>query len=195
MIGCVERIKEAQIVPLLESLLEQYPFRILGFHSDNGSESINPKVAKLLNRRLIDFAKSRSRQTNDNALVESKNGSIVRKHFGHGPIPKMYAEMIHEHCIDHLNPYINFHRPCYFPKSFTDRRGKVTKRYPYSNMKTPYEKLKSLPDAESYLKEGITFNLLDEKAQEMSDNEAAEKLNQARDELFRAIFEREPGAA
>ena len=195
IIGCVERISESHLIPLLEHLLEQYPFTILGFHSDNGSEFVNHRVAKLLNKLLIEFTKSRSRQSNDNALVESKNGSIIRKQFGYVHIPQKHAQRIHEYCIEHLNPYINYHRPCFFPVTFTDEKGKTRKRYPYSSMMTPYDKLKSLPEADHHLAAGRTFKLLDEIAEAMSDNEAAKRMNQARERLFRAVSEREPGAA
>lgn len=195
IVGCVERISESHLIPLLEHLLEQYPFTILGFHSDNGSEFVNHRVAKLLNKLLIEFTKSRSRQTNDNALVESKNGSIIRKQFGYVHIPQKHAQRIHEYCIEHLNPYINFHRPCFFSVTFTDKKGKLRKRYPYSSMNTPYDKLRSLPEAENYLAAGRTFKLLDEIAEAMSDNEAAKRMNQARERLFRAVSEREPGTA
>ena len=60
------------------SMLEQFPFRILGFHSDNGSEFINHKVEALLNKLLIEQTKSRPRHSNDNGLVESKNGAVTR---------------------------------------------------------------------------------------------------------------------
>jgi transposase InsO family protein len=49
------------------------------FHSDNGSEFINHTAAKLLNKLLIEQTKSRPRHSNDNGLVESKNGAIARK--------------------------------------------------------------------------------------------------------------------
>lgn len=195
IVGCVERINEAYLVPLLDGLLQQYPFTILGFHSDNGSEFVNGVVAKLLNKLLIEFTKSRPRQSNDNALVESKNGAVIRKQFGYGYIPQKHAQEINRYCRTHLNPYLNFHRPCYFPEVYTDRRGKQKKRYPYSSIRTPYEMLKSLPGAASYLRRGLTFNLLDEQATAMSDNLAAKHLNQARGKLFRAISKREPGAA
>lgn len=195
VVGCVERISEAHLVPLLESLLEQYPFEILGFHSDNGSEYINGVVAKLLRKLLIEFTKSRARQSNDNALVESKNGSVIRKQFGYAHIPQEHAQRIDRYCREHLNPYLNFHRPCYFPEVYTDKKGKQKKRYPYSSIRTPYEKLKSLPEASSYLKEEINFNRLDELATVMSDNDAAKRMNHARETLFRAITKREPGAA
>ena len=52
---------------------------------------------------------------------------------------------------------------------------------------TPYEKLKSLPDADACLKPGTTFDQLDAVAAARGDNEAARALNQARERLFRAI--------
>jgi transposase InsO family protein len=195
IVGCVERINEAFLVPLLESLLQQYPFVILGFHADNGSEFINGVVAKLLNKLLIEFTKSRPRQSNDNALVESKNGSVIRKQFGYVHIPQKHARKINQYCLEHLNPYLNYHRPCYFPEVVTDKKGKQKKTYPYSSIRTPYEKLKSLPDASSYLVEDLNFNLLDELALALSDNQAAKRMNQAREKLFRTITRREPGAA
>ena len=127
--------------------------------------------------------------------MESKNGSVIRKQFGYVHIPQKHARRINQYCLEHLNPYLNFHRPCYFPEIYTDKKGKQKKRYPYSSISTPYEKLKSLLDASSYLKEEVTFNLLDELATAMSDNLAAKRMNQAREKLFRTISKREPGAA
>ena len=81
---CCERISEAFLIPVLEALLQSFPFVILGFHTDNGSEYINRDVAKLLNKLLIEEqTKSRSRHSNDNAQAESKNGAIVRKDLAH----------------------------------------------------------------------------------------------------------------
>ena len=55
---------------------------------------------------------------------------------------------------------------------------------------TPYEKFKSLPRPSQYLKSGITLKMLDAYANEMTDNEAAEQLNSARDYLFKQLHER-----
>jgi transposase InsO family protein len=73
VVGATEPISEAWLKPVLEAILEQFPFRILGFHSDNGSEFINHSVAAMLNKLLIEQTKSRPRHCNDNGLVESKN--------------------------------------------------------------------------------------------------------------------------
>jgi len=114
VIGCVETICERHLIPVIEAILHQFPFRILGFHCDNGSEYINAPVAKLLNKLLIGFTKSRPYRTTDNALVEGKNGAVIRKHIGYGAIPAEHAQQIQKFYTAHFNPYLNFHRPCGF---------------------------------------------------------------------------------
>lgn len=108
-------------------MLEAFPFTLLGFHSDNGSEYINSQVADLLDKLCIEFTKSRSRHSNDKALAESKNAAVVRKQFGYSHIPQRWAPLINEFNRQHLNPYLNFHRPCFFPETRTDAKGKERK--------------------------------------------------------------------
>ena len=195
-VATCERISEAFLIPVLEELLQSFPFVILGFHSDNGSEYINRHVAELLNKLLIEEqTKSRSRHSNDNALAESKNGAIVRKHFGYAHISQRFAALVNAFCREHLNPYVNFHRPCLFAETITDNKGRQRKRYPYKLMMTPYEKLKSLPKSKQFLKQDVTFENLDAQACAMSDNEAAKRLNNARATLFKTIFNRSKSAA
>jgi transposase InsO family protein len=183
----VEKISERYLIPALEQLLETFPFTLLGFHSDNGSEYINKRVADLLEKLLIEFTKSRSRHSNDNALAESKNGAVVRKLFGYSHIPQRWAPLINDFNQQYLNPYLNFHRPCFFPETRTDDKGKQRKIYRYENMMTPYDKLKSLPDAKDYLKPGASFEILDKLAYQISDNQAADQLQKARRKLFKTI--------
>jgi transposase InsO family protein len=184
IVASVERISETCLVPALESILAEFPFVIRGFHSDNGSEFVNHIVAKLLNKLLIRFTKSRPRRSNDNGLVETKNGSVVRKNLGYAYIPQEYAELINGYTMEFLNPYINFHRPCYFPVSVVDHRGKIKKTYPYEKVNTPYERLKSLPQAESSLRPGVTLEKLETISNQMSDNQFAERMVNARSNLF-----------
>jgi hypothetical protein len=138
------------------------PFVVLGVHADNGSEYINHWLARLLDKINAQLTKSRSRHSNDNALVETKNGSVVRKHLGHAYIPKHHAKAINAWCLRWLMPYLNFHRPSGFAKEVVvGKHGKIKKKYLKENYLTPYEKLKSLPDGEQYLKPGLTFAKLD----------------------------------
>ena len=187
VVASVEGISEAYLVPVLETMLAQFPFVIRGFHSDNGSEFVNYTVARLLNKLLIRFTKSRPRHSNDNGLVESKNGSVVRKQLGYAYIPQSCAELINAFNREFFNPYISFHRPCFFPVSVIGPKGKIKKIYPYEEVMTPYEKLKSLPQAENYLRLSITFEGLNTIANQMSDNQFAERMVNARSNLFQQI--------
>ena len=187
----VERISEVYLIPALEYLLEAFPFVLLGFHADNGSEYINKRVAELLEKLRIELTKSRPRHSNDNALVECKNGHVVRKLLGHAHIPRRWAGPLNAFHRQHLNPYVNYHRPCLFPVTITDTKGRQRKRYPYESLMTPYEKLKSLADAQTYLKPEVSFDILDKVAYRTSDNAAADALQQARRELFTTIHEQE----
>ena len=186
-VATCEKISEMYLLPVIRQLLDGFPFTIIGFHSDNGSEYINYKVAKMLEKLRIEFTKSRPRHSNDNALAESKNASVVRKHLGYAHIPQHCASLVNTFCADYLNPYVNFHRPCFFPETITDAKGKERKKYCYKDMKTPYEKFKSLPNANQYLKPDITLEQLDVQAAKMSDNDAALAMNNARKKLFQAI--------
>ena len=194
-VATCERISAVFLIPVLEELMSSFPFVIKGFHSDNGSEYINHHVARLLNKLLVEQTKARTRHSNDNALAESKNGAIVRKHLGYSHIPQHFAALVNAFCVEHLNPYVNFHRPCFYAQTFTDAKGRQRKRYAYQQMMTPYEKFKSLPDAAQFLKPGITFQQLDTQANAVSDNEAARRLNQARAIMFKSIYNRSKSAA
>ena len=185
IVASVSRIAEYDLEPLLGSMLNQFPFEVRGFHSDNGSEYVNRIVAELLNKLLIRFTRSRPRRPSDNGLVESKNGSVIRKNLGYTHISQSCADLLNVYHRDYLTPYINFHRPCFFPVETVDKKGKVKKKYPYDTIKTPYEKLKSLPDAEIYLRQCVSFNELDAIANQMSDNKFAERMVKARSNLFK----------
>ena len=97
--------------------------------------------------------------------------------------------MINNFNQEYLNPYINYHRPCFFPDIKVDEKGKERKIYLYKNMMTPYDKLRSLAEAEQYLKSGVTFEILDAIAFKISDNQAADQLLKARQKLFKTINE------
>jgi len=140
-------------------------------------------VAELLEKLHAEFTKSRPRRSNDNALVETKNGAVVRKNIGYQWLPPSHAGEIHAFYQEWFNPYLNYHRPCGFATVRTDVRGKVTKVYEV--YVTPYERLKSSPKAKRFLKPGVSFVALDGIAQAASDTEFARKMQKAKQELFR----------
>ena len=185
VVGCVSKISEFYLLPVLEAVLAQFPFVVLGFHVDNGSEYINRRVAQMLDKLHAEFTKSRACRTQDNALVEGKNGAVVRKLMGYGHIAGEHAEAIGKFYARQLNPYLNFHRPCGFATVSLDERGKRQRQYKTEDYQTPFEKLKSLERAEQYLKPGVSLAELEQKALAVSDTECARKMSAAKSRLLR----------
>jgi transposase InsO family protein len=183
--SCVEGISEAFLLPVLAQVIAQFPFVITGFHSDNGSEYINHKVAKLLEKLRIEQTKSRSRQSNDNALAESKNASVVRKHMGYEHIPKKHANAINDFYQKRFNPWLNLHRPCMFSTSKINEKGKVIKVYKHADVKTPLEALVLLEkQGLATLKTASTLATLLAQSKEKSDLVAAQEMQQEKIKLF-----------
>jgi transposase InsO family protein len=185
IVGATPRISEAYLKPVLEAMLRQFPFRIQGFHSDNGSEFINRTVAELLNKLLIEQTKSRPRQSGDNGLVETKNGAVIRKHIGYGYIDAGHADRINDFYREYLNPYLNYHRPCAQADVEIDERGR--KRVRYKRYQTPLETLLALDKPAQYLRQGLSINALKRIAGALSDTDAARRMQQAKSKLFESL--------
>lgn len=188
IVGATACISQAGLEPVLEAMLRQIPFHIRGFHSDNGSEFINETVEKLLNKLLIEQTKSRPRRSNDNGLVESKNGAVIRKHIGYGYIAASEAGGFQSFYRQYLNPYLNYHRPSGQAELVTDAKGK--QKRVYRRYETPWEVFQALPKAADYLKDGQSLQALQSQAQAQSDTDAARAMQQAKRKLFEG-FQRE----
>ena len=119
----------------------------------------------------------------------------LRNHLAHlvtfpgryGHIPQHWASQINEFNKEYLNPYLNYHRPCFFPEIYTAASGKEKRRYPYKKMMTPFEKFQSLPESKSYLNSWTTWDQLVSRAYAQTDNQAAEALAEARDKVLEEI--------
>ena len=162
---------------------------IRGFHSDNGSEFVNYNVAGLLGKLLIEQTRSRAYHCGDNGLVECKNGAVVRKHIGYGHIAAPHAEAMNQFHREHLNPYVNFHRPCAVPTILTQANGK--RRRIYQRWATPWELFAELPDCESFLRPNVTLAELERFAQQQTDTEAALAMQRAKRKLLSSIKEKQ----
>lgn len=188
VVGATTQISEAFLLPVLGSMLEQFPFKIRGFHSDNGSEFINRTVARLLEKLRIEQTKSRPRRSNDNGLAEAKNGAVIRKHMGYGHIASAHAEAINAFYRNHFNPYLNFHRPCGMPEIVEGEKGQ--RRRVYLWYATPWEVLRQLPGIAGYLKPDITIDALNAAARAETDYAAARGMQEAKRKLFSSFHQK-----
>ena len=182
VVVCVPRICEAYVEPAIRAMLAQFPFRIQGFHSDNGSEFINYGISDLLKTLLVEQTRSRPRRSNDNGLVEAKNGAVIRKHMGYTYIAADDAPKVQRFYESHFNAYLNYHRPCGQVEIKVDDKGK--QRRVYATYATPWESFSKLLDASQYLKPGFTMNDYERKAEAESDTEAARGMQLAKQKLF-----------
>jgi hypothetical protein len=185
IVAATPQISELWLIPALESILQQFPFVVRGFHSDNGSEFINYRVAGMLEKLLIQQTKSRAHRCGDNGLVEAKNGAVIRKHIGFGYIDAKHADTVDRFHREHLNPYVNFHRPSAVPTILTAANGK--RRRVYLRWETPFELFRKLPHCESHLRPNVTLAELDRFAQSQSDTEAALEMQRAKRKLFPSL--------
>ena len=186
VIICVEAISEDWLKDVLAAAILMFPFIIRGFHSDNGTEFINKQVAAMLTGLLIKQSKSRSGRTNDNALVEGKNGSVIRKHMGYWHIERRHADRINRFYLEHFITYLNYHRPCGFATITVDEKGKRHRKY--ETYHTPYQAFGALENPEQYLREGVTLEELDKTAKAHSDNGFARLMQDAKDKLFKKVL-------
>jgi hypothetical protein len=189
VVSATSQISETALKPVLAAMLQQFPFRVRGFHSDNGSEFVNHIVAKLLNKLWIEQTKSRPRHCNDNALVECKNGAVIRKHIGYGYIAAENAAAMQAFYLQYFNPYLNFHRPCGVPERVISAKGKEQKRYRWYS--TPWEILRQLPGVAGYLKGDLTVQEVDGWSRRQTDMQAATGMQTAKRKLFASF----PGRA
>lgn len=185
IVAATPQISELWLIPVLEAMLQQFPFAIRGFHSDNGREFVNYTVARLLGKLLIQQTRSRAYHCGDNGLAESKNGAIIRKHIGYGHIGAQHAGAMDQFHREYLNPYVNFHRPCAVPTVLTAANGK--RRRIYQRWATPFELFRELPGCQRHLRPGVSLAGLERFAQQQSDTEAALALQRAKRDLMKRI--------
>jgi len=130
--------------------MKQFPFKILGIDSDNGSEFINHHLVKFCERNRITFTKSRPYKKNDSCYVEQKNWSIVRKTVGYLRYEtEKEVETINQ-IYKYLRLYTNFFQPQMKLIEKVRIGSKVMKKY--DKAKTPYQRIIECPDIEREVK-------------------------------------------
>lgn len=115
------------------------PFPLLGFDTDNGSEFINHEVLKYCDDNKITFTRSRAYRKNDQAHVEQKNGSIVRRTVGYERFEGRAAWEALGKMYRVLRVYINFFQPSLKLLSKERNGAKVTKKY--DTARTPHQRI------------------------------------------------------
>ena len=117
------------VVEALARLRTTLPFPLRGFDTDNGSEFINEAVLAYCTAAGIEFTRSRPYRKNDQAWVEQKNGSVVRRLAGYRRLEGIAAAEALSRLYAASRLFVNFFQPSF--KLLEKRRvgARVSKRY------------------------------------------------------------------
>jgi len=126
----------------MEKVMELLPVKLKGIDCDNGAEFLNYEMVAWCKSRKITFTRSRAYRKNDQAHVEEKNGSVVRKLVGYDRFEGREALKIMTDLYSVSRLYINYFQPSMKLMKKTRIGAKVTKEYDAA--KTPLERLLSL---------------------------------------------------
>ena len=154
---------ERVTIEAFEEMEKRFPFRVLGVDSDNGSEFINWHFLRMAQRKHITFTRSRAYRKNDQAHIEQKNFSTVRKIIGYRRLETEKQLVILNRIYKLLSEYLNFFIPTLKLVS-KEHIGFKVKRI-YDKPKTPYQRVLEHPGINEDLKvklksKYLTFNPL-----------------------------------
>lgn len=130
---------ELNVIAALKVAQKLLPFAFLGLDTDNGSEFINYALLEFCKLNAITFTRSRAYKKNDQAHVEEKNGSIIRRLIGYDRYEGIDAYNALSELYAVLRLYVNFFQPSLKLLSKKRDGAKVTKKY--DKAKTPYQRL------------------------------------------------------
>ena len=121
---------------------QNLPFPLLGLDSDNGSEFINHHLFAYCQRKSITFTRARPYRKNDNAHIEQKNWSVVRRLIGYDRYHSPQALLQLNRLYPLVERYVNFFQPVMQLQEKQRQGARVRKVY--DAPRTPYRRLLEL---------------------------------------------------
>ena len=117
------------VVESLARLRNLLPFPLRGIDSDNGTEFMNDPLLEYCQTQGIAFTRSRPYHKNDQAWVEQKNGSVVRRLVGYGRLEGLVAAEALSRLYESSRMFVNFFQPSFRLADKVRHGAKVTKKY------------------------------------------------------------------
>jgi hypothetical protein len=137
----------------LQLIRTRLPFPLLGIDSDNDSAFINNHLYRYTQREHITFTRSRPYKKNDQAHIEQKNWSVVRRLIGYDRYDSAEALASLNALYEDLRLYVNFFQPSL--KLLDKRRVDNKVRKTYDPAKTPYQRLLQSSDVSEASREAL----------------------------------------
>jgi transposase InsO family protein len=127
--GAVRTKAEIYVVAALESCLRRYPGQVISLHADNGSEFMNGHLVRFCRTHGITLTRSRPYHKNDNAHVEEKNNSVIRKFVGYDRHDSQVEVDLLNHMYQALHLLVNWFLPSQKLLSKVRTGSHITKLY------------------------------------------------------------------
>ena len=151
---------ENGVVRKVDDVKNTVPFNIPGLDSDGGSEFINWHMVKYCEQNEMYFTRSRPYMKNDNAYVEQKNYTHIRKWLGYGRYDTIkHMEMINDLYENELRLFNNFFRPV-MKIEFKEKINNSVCQKKYDVAKTPYQRLMDSDQISEKVKNKLTDQYL-----------------------------------
>ena len=135
----------------------QFPVPIRGIDTDNDSAFINETLQGYCQGQHLEFTRSRAYQKNDQAWIEQKNGSVVRRFVGDRRLSGLVAGQCLAHLYKMIRLYVNYFQPSFKLLSKTRKGSKVHKRY--HKPATPCDRLLAHASVSAAAKEALRSEL------------------------------------
>lgn len=145
--------EQTLVVEGLKVIRSRAPFPIRGVDSDNDSAFINDSLLSYCQQQQIEFTRSRARRKNDQAWIEQKNGSVIRRFVGHDRFSGAVACQSLAYLYQTVRQYVNYFQPSFKLLDKSREGAKVKKRY--LQPETPCERLLAHPAVASESKEAL----------------------------------------
>ena len=143
----------ALVVETIDRLRGALPFRILGLDIDNGGEFLNETLVTYCVGHGIQLTRSRPYRKNDQAWVEQKNGSVVRRLVGYRRLEGSAAAALLARLYGASRLFVNFFQPSFKLKEKFRVGGRTVKRY--DPPQTPCARLRAAPSMPAAVKERL----------------------------------------
>ena len=149
---------QRHVFAALQTIRARLPFTLLGIDSDNGAEFINDQLWRYCKTEKLTFTRGRTGRKNDNAYVEQKNWSVIRRLVGYGRYDSSVQVKLLNLLFATYRLYVNFFLPIVKLQSKV-REGSRTRKI-YDQPQTPYQRLLDSATLTAAQKQALTKQYL-----------------------------------
>jgi hypothetical protein len=145
--------EQSLVIQGLEVIRHQIPVPICGIDTDNDSAFINETLQGYCQEQHLEFTRSRAYQKNDQAWIEEKNGSVIRRFVGYRRLSGLVAGQCLARLYGIVRLYVNYFQPSFKLRSKIREGAKIRKQY--YKPATPCDRLLAHPSVSSNIKQAL----------------------------------------